>query len=139
MGSKRKDRTDNTFQQAMGFGSFAGVFSGKADPMGLMRQVVNGMQRDMLEQLQTMVNDRIRIIDDQMEQGESDSGFISVDESINAQFEFVGVGLSATRREVDDAYRARAKKLHPDAGGTNSDMARLNLAYEAIKKFNGWI
>ena len=31
------------------------------------------------------------------------------------------------------AYRARAKKAHPDAGGSNEEMKRVNAAFDKIK------
>jgi len=33
-----------------------------------------------------------------------------------------------------EAYRRRAKELHPDRGGSNRDMARLNEAYRVLTK-----
>ncbi|GAH55913.1 unnamed protein product, partial [marine sediment metagenome] len=35
------------------------------------------------------------------------------------------------------AYRDRAKKAHPDAGGSNEEMKRVNAAYEKIKEERG--
>ena len=35
------------------------------------------------------------------------------------------------------AYRERAKKAHPDAGGSNEEMKRVNAAYEKIKGERG--
>merc|ERR1712187_129271 len=51
-----------------------------------------------------------------------------------------GIPTSATSKEIKDAYRARAKKLHPDAVVDNADvhpneaMVSLNLCYEALIK-----
>jgi len=35
------------------------------------------------------------------------------------------------------AYRDRAKKAHPDAGGSDEEMKRVNAAYEKIKEERG--
>ncbi len=34
----------------------------------------------------------------------------------------------ATAAEIDTAYRDKAKRWHPDAGGSNEKMAELNAA-----------
>jgi DnaJ domain len=41
---------------------------------------------------------------------------------------FLGIEPAATRAEIHRAYRRLAKRLHPDRGGTDADMARLNDA-----------
>ena len=51
-------------------------------------------------------------------------------------------GLLGVRKDADDAvvraaYRALAKKHHPDAGGDSEAMKRLNLAWEKIQKERG--
>lgn len=43
-------------------------------------------------------------------------------------FQVLGVGANATRVEVDEAYRRLAAKHHPDKGGTDAEMARINAA-----------
>lgn len=40
----------------------------------------------------------------------------------------LGVGMQATRAEIEQAYRAKARTAHPDAGGSDTAMARLNAA-----------
>lgn len=43
----------------------------------------------------------------------------------------LGVGMQATRAEIEAAYRAKAREAHPDTGGSDSAMARLNAARDA--------
>jgi hypothetical protein len=43
----------------------------------------------------------------------------------------------ATAEQIEAAYRARAKRAHPDAGGSNDAMARLNRARQEGLKANG--
>lgn len=40
----------------------------------------------------------------------------------------LGIAESASKREVDRAYRSQARKRHPDGGGTNEEMKSLNEA-----------
>ena len=42
----------------------------------------------------------------------------------------LGLSLPCTREEVLAAYRERVKTLHPDAGGSREDFARLQLQFE---------
>lgn len=41
------------------------------------------------------------------------------------------VPASATRAEIDNAYRAKAKRAHPDTGGSDAAMSRINAARAA--------
>lgn len=45
----------------------------------------------------------------------------------------LGLGGSVTIEEVDAAFKRLARTAHPDAGGTDADMARLNQAREAAR------
>jgi hypothetical protein len=47
---------------------------------------------------------------------------------------FLGLKPGASHDEIEHAHRRLAKLLHPDHGGTNEDMQRLNEAYELAKK-----
>lgn len=40
----------------------------------------------------------------------------------------LGIAESASKREVDRAYRSQARKRHPDGGGTDEEMKSLNEA-----------
>jgi len=43
-----------------------------------------------------------------------------------------------TDKSVAFAFRHSAKRLHPDAGGSNEDMAQLNAAFDAAKEELGF-
>lgn len=40
----------------------------------------------------------------------------------------------ATKDEIRQLYREKAKALHPDLGGTHADMVRLNKDFEEAMK-----
>ena len=47
-------------------------------------------------------------------------------------WEVLGVKPGATAAEIETAYRDKAKKAHPDAGGDHEQMAKLNTARAAL-------
>jgi len=49
----------------------------------------------------------------------------------------LGVKPDASREEINRAYRDRAKKAHPDAGGSDAKMTKLNAAREAALRDRG--
>ena len=48
------------------------------------------------------------------------------------------MSTNATEEEVKKAYRDRARVSHPDRGGSQEEMKKVNAAWEAIKLFRGW-
>lgn len=46
-------------------------------------------------------------------------------------WQVLGVGMQATRAEIEAAYRQIARAAHPDTGGSTDAMARLNAARDA--------
>lgn len=49
-------------------------------------------------------------------------------------FEILGIAPTASAAEIEAAFRAKAKTAHPDAGGSDAAMARLNRAREDGRK-----
>lgn len=48
-------------------------------------------------------------------------------------YRVLGVSRSATPKQIDQAYRAEARKSHPDLGGSEERMKSLNEAYAVLK------
>lgn len=46
--------------------------------------------------------------------------------------EVLGVSENATRAEIEYAYRRLAQQCHPDVGGSNEAMSRINTARDAM-------
>lgn len=49
-------------------------------------------------------------------------------------WDVLGIPPGSPPEKVDAAYRALAKSLHPDAGGSDDEMAALNRAREEAKR-----
>lgn len=52
-------------------------------------------------------------------------------------WEVLGVPRTASADEIDAAYRAKARAAHPDTGGSDVAMARLNVARAQGRKARG--
>jgi hypothetical protein len=63
------------------------------------------------------------------------SGFAALP-SPEQPFQVLGVGANASREEVERAYRLLASKHHPDRGGDEQQMARINTARDQLLGFN---
>jgi len=48
-------------------------------------------------------------------------------------YEVLGVRSDAPMVDIEDMYRIKAKRAHPDAGGTEEAMTELNAAMDRIK------
>ena len=46
-------------------------------------------------------------------------------------FDVLGVSPDAGKEEIEEAFKAKAKKAHPDVGGSHEAMTRLNQARES--------
>jgi hypothetical protein len=48
-------------------------------------------------------------------------------------YEVLGVRRTASATEIRAAYRAAARRLHPDAGGSAEGMQQLNVAWQVLR------
>jgi hypothetical protein len=44
----------------------------------------------------------------------------------------LGIEAGASKRDIKNAYRRKARKLHPDKGGSDEAMKHLNAAYKRL-------
>jgi len=42
------------------------------------------------------------------------------------------IPLGATRTQIDKAYKRKAREVHPDIGGSDEAMQKLNAAYTVL-------
>ena len=47
-------------------------------------------------------------------------------------YELLGVDREASRSDIKSAYRAKARSIHPDVGGSAAEFGALNEAYQAL-------
>ncbi len=107
----------------------AGMFKhfnlgGQGDVNSILRTMTRNVQINVLKQLRKQIDNEIKVL--------------SATEVGLDPFEILGVESNATRPEVEKAYRKKAWKAHPDQGGTNEEMMKVNAAYEAIKTVRRW-
>ncbi len=107
----------------------AGMFKhfnlgGQGDVNSILRTMTRNVQINVLKQLRKQIDNEIKVL--------------SVTEVGLDPFEILGVESNATRPEVEKAYKRKAWKAHPDHGGTNEEMMKINAAYEAIKTVRRW-
>ena len=97
---------------------------GKSDPLKMMRTMLNNLEVTLLKKMDAQIRARISVL--------------KGDDTELDPFTILGVKTDATKDEVTQAYREKAVRAHPDKGGSNEEMAKVNAAYEAIKLFKGW-
>lgn len=117
-------------------------FSGGASPMRLMQTLVRNMELQMLKQLRLMVDLNIARLQRQQSgvgstMAEADAGTGGFDSAMDP-FSILGVSMNATEEEVKAAYKKKAHDCHPDLGGSDAEMAKVNAAFQVIKMFKGW-
>lgn len=107
----------------------AGMFKhfkigGGADINSVLRTMVRNVQINVLRQMRKQIDDQIKVL----------SGTeVGLD-----PYEILGVKPNATKDEVKQAYKKKAWDAHPDRGGSNSEMMKVNAAFEAISRVKGW-
>lgn len=74
--------------------------------------------------------------------GQIDSMMKQITESMPNEgldpYNILGVEPTANREEIEKAFKKKAWAAHPDRGGTNEEMVKVNAAYEAIKRVRVW-
>lgn len=50
----------------------------------------------------------------------------------SSYYHLLGVGMDAGDEEIKSAYRANARRVHPDAGGSSEEFVRLTQAYDTL-------
>ncbi|MBA7706978.1 Chaperone protein DnaJ [subsurface metagenome] len=107
----------------------AGMFKhfnlgGGGDVNSVLRTMVRNVQIGMLKQMRRQIDNQIKAL----------SGTeVGID-----PFEILGVRPNATKDEVKQAYKKKAWDAHPDRGGSNQEMMKVNAAFEAISRVRGW-
>jgi DnaJ-domain-containing protein 1 len=66
------------------------------------------------------------------------NAYLQLDAPVHDAYAILQVTRTADKDTVTAAYRAAARRSHPDAGGTDEEMARVNAAYEQIQRERGW-
>lgn len=52
----------------------------------------------------------------------------------SSEYALLGIELGATKRDIRNAYRRKARKMHPDAGGSDELFKQLQDAYHKLLK-----
>lgn len=100
-----------------------------------MKELMRKYERQVLIEFQEQINSRLeQLAVDTPEQANMFDGDM---DGLNP-FNILGVDTDATEDEVKHAFKKKAWEAHPDHGGSNEDMAKVNAAFEVIKKFRGW-
>lgn len=115
-----EDDMFNAFKYA-GFGK-------RIDPTQMIRALLRNFEVVMLTQMETQIRTRLSQL--QFEHS-------PMDDTMNP-YSILGVDMNATEEEVERAYKEKAKLFHPDKGGSDMEMAKINAAYQVIKQFKGW-
>jgi hypothetical protein len=64
------------------------------------------------------------------------SGFAALP-APGSPWEVLGIAPTKNTAAINDAYRAKARATHPDAGGSADQMARLNAARDQALRYSG--
>jgi hypothetical protein len=51
---------------------------------------------------------------------------------VSTAYDVLGVSPDATQDEIKRAYRSRARRTHPDAGGSHEDFVRVSQAWDQV-------
>lgn len=101
--------------------------SGSKGMSDMIRTLVRSVELDTLKRLRKSIDDYIKALQAQVGTG-----------TMENPYTVLGVKPTATKDEVTRAFRTKVFHAHPDRGGTNAEMVKLNAAYEAIRRIRGW-
>lgn len=108
---------------------------GGMDPTIMMKKLMRKYERQILIEFQEQISSRIEQLEDDTPY---QPNMFGEDMDDLNPFDILGVSIDASEDEVKSAYKKRAWDAHPDHGGNNEEMAKVNAAFEVIKKFRGW-
>ncbi len=117
------------------FGKNKGMGQNQLNSM-MMGQLL-GLEVDMLKKVRATVSQMIERLEANRKTGGATPNADMFNDDMNP-FVILGVKPGASRDEVEAAYKRKARECHPDHGGSNEDMVKVNVAYEAMKRFFGW-
>jgi len=103
---------------------------GSTPSPAMMQNLIRVYELNLLKQLRSKIDSKIA----ELSGGAKSTGQFG---DLNP-FTVLGVSMDASEDEVRKAYRKRASKAHPDRGGTDIEMAKVNAAIEVICKLRGW-
>lgn len=112
---------------------YAGVGKGQGTN-ALLNTLIRNVQLNTLKMMRQQIDKNIQKLQGEAKASGGGSGY---DASLDP-YKILGVDQSATREEIDKAFKKKAWSAHPDHGGSNEDMIRVNASYEAIRQFRGW-
>jgi len=104
-------------------------FGQQASPSQLLHMMFKSMELSALKQLKSTIDTRIKEIS--KEELSREKGTLN-------PFTILGVSIDSTDNEVRKAYKKKATTAHPDMGGSNEEMKKVNAAWEAIRRVKGW-
>lgn len=100
-------------------------FTHGAGMNSMLNLMMKNAQLNMLRQLRKQIDDTIK-------------QYGAQDQNVPDPYEVLGVKPDAKREEIDKAFKKRAFETHPDHGGSQEEMVKVNAAYQAIKMMRGW-
>jgi DnaJ family protein C protein 3 len=110
------------------FGLFKNINFSSFRPSMSLASLMKVYEANILRQLRTIIDARLEELAKLRTGGIPDMD----------PFTILGVSMDSTEEEVKEAYKKKAWEAHPDHGGSNEQMAKVNVAHEVIRRFKGW-